>query len=178
MQDDAGSRRLQRGQLPRAQLRRVQSLSATQRRPGGEVSRAAAAPFRTREMSPGKPSGKSSCKATRQILFLEAVSQLRPMSSSTVPPDPNSMDALVNPCPHTAMEHILQEISAVGRHKEAMDSKIMDLSADSKSIQADIASFQAKITYLVHRLHTVESTVATLLDNEPELQFPDTKSRI
>ncbi|KAJ1110480.1 hypothetical protein NDU88_007831 [Pleurodeles waltl] len=93
-------------------------------------------------MSPVKPSGKLSDKATRQMLFSEAVLQPRPMSSSAFPPDPNSMDGTVNP--DTAMERILHKISTVGRHLEAMDSKITDLSADSKSIRADFAGFRPK----------------------------------
>ncbi|KAJ1191118.1 hypothetical protein NDU88_000434 [Pleurodeles waltl] len=55
------------------------------------------------------------------------------------------------------MERILQEISAVGRHLQAMDVKITDLSADSKLIRMDIDSFQDKVTDLDHCLLTVEN---------------------
>ncbi|KAJ1120854.1 hypothetical protein NDU88_009003 [Pleurodeles waltl] len=54
---------------------------------------------------------------------------------------------------------------------EAMNSKIMSLSADSKSIQAGLAGFQDKVTDLDHHLHTVENKVAAFLDNGPELRF-------
>ncbi|KAJ1141360.1 hypothetical protein NDU88_007693 [Pleurodeles waltl] len=117
-------------------------------------------------MAPGRSSGK----ATHQLLFPEAAWQPRPISSSAIPPDPNSTKAPADPLPDTAMEHILQEISAVGGRLDAMDSKITDLSANSKSIQEDIARFQAKVTDLDH-LYTVESQVANLPDNKPELQF-------
>ncbi|KAJ1099209.1 hypothetical protein NDU88_004313 [Pleurodeles waltl] len=93
------------------------------------------------------------------------------MSSSAVTFDPSSTDCPVDSRPDTAMESSLQEISAVGRHLEAIGSKITDLSADSRSIRTDIAGFQDKVTDLDHRLHTVESKVAALPANEPELQF-------
>ncbi|KAJ1177573.1 hypothetical protein NDU88_002826 [Pleurodeles waltl] len=80
-------------------------------------------------------------------------------------------DALVNSCSDTAMERILQEISAVGRRLETMDSKITHLSADSKSIRVDFASFQAMVSDLDHCLHAIENQMASLLGNEPELQY-------
>ncbi|KAJ1163136.1 hypothetical protein NDU88_003599 [Pleurodeles waltl] len=64
------------------------------------------------EMSPGKSSGKASGKPIR---ISEAVSQPRLMSSSAIPLDSSSTDAPVNSHPDTAMERILQDISAVGR---------------------------------------------------------------
>ncbi|KAJ1138615.1 hypothetical protein NDU88_004996 [Pleurodeles waltl] len=93
------------------------------------------------------------------------------MFSSAVTLSPSSTDAPVDSPPDTAMERILKEISAVGRRVEAMDSKITDLSADSKSIRADIAGFQDIVTDLDHGLHTIESKVAGLPDNESELHF-------
>ncbi|KAJ1159987.1 hypothetical protein NDU88_000490 [Pleurodeles waltl] len=93
------------------------------------------------------------------------------MSSSAVTLGPSSTDAIVDSCPDTAMERILQEISAVGRRLEATDSKIKDLSADSKSIRVNVAGFQDKVTDLGYRLHTVESRLAALPDKEQELQF-------
>ncbi|KAJ1205384.1 hypothetical protein NDU88_000819 [Pleurodeles waltl] len=87
------------------------------------------------------------------------------MSSSVVTLDL----APENPCPDTAMERILQEISTVGRLLEAMDFKIADLSAESKSIRADIAGFQDKVTDLDHRLATVKNKVAVFPDKEAEL---------
>ncbi|KAJ1194355.1 hypothetical protein NDU88_003644 [Pleurodeles waltl] len=69
------------------------------------------------------------------------------------------------------MERILQEINAVGRCLEAMDSKITDLSAASTSIRADIASLQDKVTDLDHCLMTVEGQLVTLPDQDSDLQF-------
>ncbi|KAJ1110622.1 hypothetical protein NDU88_007971 [Pleurodeles waltl] len=83
-------------------------------------------------------------------------------------PGPTSADPPVDSRLDTAMERILQEISAVGHR---LDSKITDLSADFKSIRADIAGFQDKVTELDHRLTTVESNIVTLPDIDSELQF-------
>ncbi|KAJ1168211.1 hypothetical protein NDU88_000160 [Pleurodeles waltl] len=47
-----------------------------------------------------------------------------------------------------ATDRILQEITAVGRHLEAMDSKISDLTMASTSILADIAGFQETVNYM------------------------------
>ncbi|KAJ1113024.1 hypothetical protein NDU88_001284 [Pleurodeles waltl] len=70
------------------------------------------------------------------------------------------------PRPDSDMELILWEISVVGRHLVAMDTKIMDLSADSKSIRADIAGFHDKVTDLDHRRQVVENRMADLPDHE------------
>ncbi|KAJ1169862.1 hypothetical protein NDU88_001750 [Pleurodeles waltl] len=69
------------------------------------------------------------------------------------------------------MERILQEITTVGRRLEAMDSKILDLSAASTSIRAYIACFQVLFRDLDHCLMTVEGHLATLLEWDSELQF-------
>ncbi|KAJ1130261.1 hypothetical protein NDU88_008615 [Pleurodeles waltl] len=76
-------------------------------------------------------------------------------SSSTVP--------TTDPRPVDATERILQEITAVGRCLEAMDLEITDLSTASTFIQADIASFQDKVTDLDLRLTSVEGQLASLL---------------
>ncbi|KAJ1133207.1 hypothetical protein NDU88_011504 [Pleurodeles waltl] len=93
------------------------------------------------------------------------------MSSSPALQDNTTADAMVNSCSDSAIEHILQEISAVGHRLETMDSKITDLLADSKSILVDTASFETTVTDLDHRLHAVENQMASLLDNKPELQY-------
>ncbi|KAJ1156355.1 hypothetical protein NDU88_009078 [Pleurodeles waltl] len=93
------------------------------------------------------------------------------MSSIAVTPGPSSADAPGDFRLDTSMERILQEISAVGCRLEAMYSKITNLSADSKSIRADIAGFQDTATELDHRLTTIKSKIVTLLYIDPELQF-------
>ncbi|KAJ1152783.1 hypothetical protein NDU88_005558 [Pleurodeles waltl] len=68
-----------------------------------------------------------------------------------------------------AMERILQEISVVGHRLEAVGFEITDLSADSKSIRADIVGLQDKVMDLDHHLLIVENKVAAFPDNQPEL---------
>ncbi|KAJ1151949.1 hypothetical protein NDU88_004728 [Pleurodeles waltl] len=79
---------------------------------------------------------------------------------------PSSAALPVVPCSVNATERILQEITAVGRRLEAMDSKISDLSAASTSKRADIACFQVKVTDLDLRLTTVEGQLATLPEQD------------
>ncbi|KAJ1126483.1 hypothetical protein NDU88_004890 [Pleurodeles waltl] len=93
------------------------------------------------------------------------------MSSSAITLGPSSTDVPVDYHPGTAIENILHEISAIGCRLQAIDSRITDLSADSKSIRVDIAGLQTKATDLDHCLHTVESRIAPLPDHEPKLQF-------
>ncbi|KAJ1218081.1 hypothetical protein NDU88_005667 [Pleurodeles waltl] len=90
------------------------------------------------------PSGKTTGKSTRQLFFSEGISQPRLKASPAITLCPSPTVAYVDTRSDTAMEHILQEIAAVGRHLEAVDSKITDLSTDSKSIRADIAGFHDK----------------------------------
>ncbi|KAJ1130433.1 hypothetical protein NDU88_008786 [Pleurodeles waltl] len=76
------------------------------------------------------------------------VSQMIPPCSATPPADPRLVDAT---------ESILQEITAVGRHLEAIGSKISDLSTASTSIRANIARFQVTVKDLDHHLMTVKT---------------------
>ncbi|KAJ1137386.1 hypothetical protein NDU88_003795 [Pleurodeles waltl] len=114
------------------------------------------------------PSGKSSGKHSRQLLFSEAIAQPKVMadqqtlsSPSTVLDDPRAMDAT---------DRILQEITAVGRRLKAMDLKITDLSADSISIRTDIACFSEKVADLDKHLTKVEDHVGTLPEHDAELR--------
>ncbi|KAJ1170474.1 hypothetical protein NDU88_002350 [Pleurodeles waltl] len=97
------------------------------------------------------PTGRATGKPTRQLLFQEAISLPRPMASSVALVDLGSPTTSADTCSDTAMERILQEIVAVGRRLEAMDTKITVLSTAFSLIQADIAGFQDKVTDLDHR---------------------------
>ncbi|KAJ1109294.1 hypothetical protein NDU88_006656 [Pleurodeles waltl] len=98
------------------------------------------------------PTGKSSGKSTRQSLFSEAISQPRPMASSTAPAGSDPSDTLENTSSDNTINRILQEITAWGRHLETMDTKITDLTMATKSIRADIAGFQDRVTEFDHYL--------------------------
>ncbi|KAJ1207645.1 hypothetical protein NDU88_003035 [Pleurodeles waltl] len=107
------------------------------------------------------PFGKLPGKHIQQLLFSEAA----------VAPGPSPADSPMDSRTDPNMERILQVISAVGRHLEAMDVEITNLFADSKSIRTDIAGFQDKVTDLDHYLTTVENKIVTLPDVDSELQF-------
>ncbi|KAJ1117210.1 hypothetical protein NDU88_005410 [Pleurodeles waltl] len=155
-------------QCPRPPPRLLQELSATVLGPSAFL---ALFLLPTRKRCPQANHQAKCLEKPHQLLFLDAVSQPRPISSSTAHPDNTATEAPAGTHSDTVMGRVLQEISAVGRRLEAMDSKITDLSAVSKSIRVDIASFQAKVMDLDHRLLAVETQVASLPDNEPELQY-------
>ncbi|KAJ1093687.1 hypothetical protein NDU88_006783 [Pleurodeles waltl] len=69
------------------------------------------------------------------------------------------------------MDRILQEISAVGRRLEGMDSMMASLTVDTKSMHLDIAGFQSRVTALEQRMMTVETPVALALDRDQELLY-------
>ncbi|KAJ1099276.1 hypothetical protein NDU88_004378 [Pleurodeles waltl] len=71
----------------------------------------------------------------------------------------------------STMDHILQEISAVGRWLEGMDSAMVSLTAETKSIRLDIAGFQTRVLGLEQRVTTVEAQVASSQDRDQELLF-------
>ncbi|KAJ1114938.1 hypothetical protein NDU88_003168 [Pleurodeles waltl] len=100
------------------------------------------------------PSGKSSGKHSRQLLFSEAITQPKIMAAQMAPPCPTSLPADSPSIEVT--DHTLQEIAAVGRCLEAMDAKISDLTVASTSIRDDIAGFWETAADLDRRLMTVE----------------------
>ncbi|KAJ1210978.1 hypothetical protein NDU88_006340 [Pleurodeles waltl] len=83
---------------------------------------------------------------------------------------PGPMPTPTDPSASEATERILQEIGSVGRSLEAMDQKITDLTIASSSIRADIAGFKDTADAMDQRLTTVEDQMATLPDQEIELQ--------
>ncbi|KAJ1141912.1 hypothetical protein NDU88_008240 [Pleurodeles waltl] len=115
------------------------------------------------------PNGKSASKYSRQLLFSEAIAQPKTMALQAVPPC--SASSPVDPPTLEAVDRILLEIAAVGRHLEVMDSKISDLMVASSSIRADISGFREMVNALDQRLMTMEGQVAAMPDHEAELQF-------
>ncbi|KAJ1087902.1 hypothetical protein NDU88_001061 [Pleurodeles waltl] len=108
-------------------------------------------------------------KHSRQLLFSEAIAQPKTMVAQTAPPGPTPSPA--DPSALEATDRILQEIASVGRHLEAMDLKITDLTLASSSIRADIAGFRETANALDQCLTAVEDQVAVLPDQEEELRF-------
>ncbi|KAJ1141135.1 hypothetical protein NDU88_007470 [Pleurodeles waltl] len=67
------------------------------------------------------------------------------------------------------MDRILQEISAVSRKLEGMDSAMVALTMETRSMRLDIAAFQSQISGLDQRVVTVETQVASWTDKDQEL---------
>ncbi|KAJ1171404.1 hypothetical protein NDU88_003266 [Pleurodeles waltl] len=114
------------------------------------------------------PEGKTSGRHSRQLLFSEAIAPPKSMAAHVTPP--SSVAQTADPHPVDATARILQEITAVGRRLEAMDSNISNLSVASTSIRADIASFEVTVTDLNHRLTNVENHIADLLAQNEEIR--------
>ncbi|KAJ1210143.1 hypothetical protein NDU88_005511 [Pleurodeles waltl] len=71
----------------------------------------------------------------------------------------------------TAMDCILQEITAVSRRLEGMDTATTSLMTETKSMHIEIAGFQSCVTGLEHRMATMEDHIHTVLDKDQELLF-------
>ncbi|KAJ1129173.1 hypothetical protein NDU88_007544 [Pleurodeles waltl] len=67
------------------------------------------------------------------------------------------------------MDCILQEISAASRKLEGMDNAMVALTAETRSIQLDLAGFQSQMSGLDQRVTTVETQVASWTDRDLEL---------
>ncbi|KAJ1194319.1 hypothetical protein NDU88_003608 [Pleurodeles waltl] len=68
-----------------------------------------------------------------------------------------------------SMDRILQEILAVGRKLEGMDSTMVALTAETRSMRLEIAGFQSQISGLDQRVTTLETQVASWTDSGQEL---------
>ncbi|KAJ1087496.1 hypothetical protein NDU88_000665 [Pleurodeles waltl] len=99
-------------------------------------------------MPGGRTLGKHSGKPARQLLFSEALLHSRtPPSASEVHPT-TKLNNMADQTQEATMEHILQEISAVGRRLEGMDNAMASLTVETKSMCLDIAGFQSRVTGL------------------------------
>ncbi|KAJ1197854.1 hypothetical protein NDU88_001699 [Pleurodeles waltl] len=92
-------------------------------------------------MPGGRSSNKNSGKLVRQLLFSEALlhSKVPPPTPAALPPARHH--TMADAAQESTMDRILQEISAVGRRLEGMDSATVSLTGETKSIRLDIAGF-------------------------------------
>ncbi|KAJ1100799.1 hypothetical protein NDU88_005874 [Pleurodeles waltl] len=104
------------------------------------------------------PSGMSSGKHSRQLLFSEALAQPKAMAMQGTSPGSATSPA-ASPLLE-ATDCTLQEIAAVGRRLETMDATISELTIASSSIWADIAGFRETVHNLDQRLMIMEEHVA------------------
>ncbi|KAJ1172623.1 hypothetical protein NDU88_004467 [Pleurodeles waltl] len=116
-----------------------------------------------------RTTSKQPGKLSRQLLFSEALNHQRapPTEEHSLTP-PSSMAESTQ---GATMDCILQEISAVGRKLEGMDSAMVSLMAETKSMQLDIAGFQKQVTGLEQRVTTVETHITSWVDRDQELLY-------
>ncbi|KAJ1215932.1 hypothetical protein NDU88_003538 [Pleurodeles waltl] len=69
------------------------------------------------------------------------------------------------------MERVLNEITAISRRLEGMDSKISALTAKTKSICLDIAGFQNRVVSLKTHMTSTEDFLNKLSDRDQELLY-------
>ncbi|KAJ1202359.1 hypothetical protein NDU88_006159 [Pleurodeles waltl] len=124
-------------------------------------------------MPRGKATGKTLGNPACQLLFSEALCQKKhPPAKDPKDPPPHSHTTTGNmeEGPQgVSMDRILHETSAVGRKLEGMDSAMMALTAETRSMRLEIAGFQSQISGLDQRVTTVETQVASWMDNGQEL---------
>ncbi|KAJ1206843.1 hypothetical protein NDU88_002238 [Pleurodeles waltl] len=78
---------------------------------------------------------------------------------------------MTDPTQESTMDCILQEILAVGHRLEGMDSAMVLLTAETKSIRMEIASFQTCVLGLKQRVSTVEARASSFQDRDQELLY-------
>ncbi|KAJ1137728.1 hypothetical protein NDU88_004125 [Pleurodeles waltl] len=71
----------------------------------------------------------------------------------------------------TTMDRILQEITTVSRRIGGMDAYITSLTLETKSMQAEIASFQSRVTGLEQRMGLVEAETTMSRDRDQDLLY-------
>ncbi|KAJ1125876.1 hypothetical protein NDU88_004291 [Pleurodeles waltl] len=120
-------------------------------------------------MSNGKSASKSTSKPTQQLLFSEALQHSCSMSYAKGPQQADLPTTSASPAQDTVMECILQEITAVSRRLEGIDSTICMLAAETKSIRLDIVGFQALVTGLEQCVTTMEDHINTMPECDQEL---------
>ncbi|KAJ1205967.1 hypothetical protein NDU88_001386 [Pleurodeles waltl] len=120
-------------------------------------------------MPGGKMASKPLGKPSRQLLFLEALRHQRvpPGEEHPLPPPSSMADATQS----MTMDRILQEISAVGRKLEGMDSAMASLMAETKSMHLAIAGFQTQVTGLDQQVTSVKTHIASWVDRDQELFY-------
>ncbi|KAJ1099858.1 hypothetical protein NDU88_004953 [Pleurodeles waltl] len=121
---------------------------------------------------PGKkPSNKHLGKPARQLRFSEALRQNRAPPSTPQEYLTNHPSEMTDASQGVTKDRILQEISAVGRRLEGMDSRMISLTEETKSMCLDIAGLQSRVTTLEQRVTTVEAQATLVADRDQELLY-------
>ncbi|KAJ1170756.1 hypothetical protein NDU88_002628 [Pleurodeles waltl] len=125
-------------------------------------------------MPGNKLNQKPTSKSTRQLLFLEALQHKRLASTTISPqtsPPPTESTTMADKNHPTTMDRILQEITTVSRPIEGMDASIISLTLETKSMRAEIASFQSRVTGLEQRMGLVEAQTTVSRDQDQDLLY-------
>ncbi|KAJ1115304.1 hypothetical protein NDU88_003530 [Pleurodeles waltl] len=112
-------------------------------------------------MPGSKSSNKNSGKPARQLLFSEALLQSKVLPPAPAVLPPTRHHVMVGSALESTMDRILQEISAVARRLEWLDSAMISWTADTKS----------RILGIEQRVTTIETQVASSQDRDQELLF-------
>ncbi|KAJ1188590.1 hypothetical protein NDU88_005349 [Pleurodeles waltl] len=122
-------------------------------------------------MPGGQSSHKNSSMPVRQLSFSEALLQTKvapPVSAAQPSATHHNMADLAQ---ESTMDRILQEMSVVGRRLEGMDSAMVSLTAETKYICMEIASFQTRVLGLEQRVSKMEAHASSFQDRDQELLF-------
>ncbi|KAJ1189430.1 hypothetical protein NDU88_006175 [Pleurodeles waltl] len=129
-------------------------------------------PFAHHLVMPGnKPSNKHLGKPARQLLFSEALRQNRALPSIPQEHLTHQPSDMVDAPQAATMDRILQEILGVGRRLEGMDSRMIFLTEETKSMRLDIAGFQSRVTTLEQWVTAVETHATLTADRHQELVY-------
>ncbi|KAJ1175415.1 hypothetical protein NDU88_000703 [Pleurodeles waltl] len=122
-------------------------------------------------MPGNKPSNKHLGKPARQLLFSEALRQNRAQPSTPQEHMTHQPSDMADAPQGATMDRILQEISAVGHRLEGMDSRMISLTEETKSMRLDIAGFQTRVATLEQRVTAVETQATLTEDRDQELLY-------
>ncbi|KAJ1209540.1 hypothetical protein NDU88_004914 [Pleurodeles waltl] len=125
-------------------------------------------------MPGNKLNQKSASKPARQLLFSEALQHKRLAPTTTNPQTsspPTESTTMAEKSHPTTMDRILQEITTVSRHIEGMDASITSLMLETKSMRAEIAGFQSRVTGLEQRMGLVEAQTTMSWDRGQDLLY-------
>ncbi|KAJ1110634.1 hypothetical protein NDU88_007983 [Pleurodeles waltl] len=117
-------------------------------------------------MPGGWTSGKQSGKPSRQLLFSEAVQNSRAPSPASELQALTPPGIMTEPAQGATMDHILQEISEVGRRLEGMDNAIYSMMAETKSMRLDIFGFHSGVLGLEQWVSSVETHITSFTDRD------------
>ncbi|KAJ1179965.1 hypothetical protein NDU88_005193 [Pleurodeles waltl] len=117
------------------------------------------------------PSDKSTGKPSWKLFFSEALAQQHPGLHQQQPPVADATDTHLGTEPDSMMEHILQKFAAVGKRLDDMDTRISELTSESRSLCTYMAKFQDRVMGLDQRLTLVEDKLNQPMAKDQELQY-------